>query len=184
MDTDTITILGVDPSSTMVGFCYMNIELPTGRIVHTLAWSLDLHRTDYYSAPNAECVGDRVERIHALYKYIIDFLPSYSPDFIVCESPFSNIKFPQAGLTLSEVFSSIKLAIGHWNPCKTMYMLPPKSAKKELGDANADKTKMKNLVRGILPHINLSKDIGYESIDEHAIDAIAVAYTRYKRMCF
>ena len=181
LDKDTVCILGIDPSSTMVGYCLMYV-CPNGVIDYTVAWSVNLQRTDFYSFENAQSIGDKVERINALYRYMSDTLKTYQPDFVVSEQPFTNAKYPDAGLALAEVFSSIKIALGHYSPCKQLHVLPPKSAKKQLGDANADKDKMRYLVGNIVNQINLSRDTGFERLDEHAIDAIAMAYTRYKSM--
>ena len=182
LHNNTTLILGIDPGSNNVGFCLMYVNLPSGTIEHTVAWSVNLQKTDFYSFENALSIGDKVERINALHLYMLDILNQYNPCFLVSEQPFSNKKYPGTGLVLAEVFSAIKVAISRYNPCKQLHILPPKSAKKQMGDANADKHKMRLLVGSILGHINLSRDTGFERLDEHAIDAIAMAYTRYKSM--
>jgi len=184
--TSTIaSIIGIDPGTDTLGVANIYFDIPTLQIVSTQAQTLK-------GAKNAsgswisEINGDRWGRIESHYANLFQIFNHYQPLEIACEAPFINRGQPQAGLALTEVVAMIKHAVVLHDSWKRLYMIDPPTVKNAVGVlGRAGGPEGKKLMRAAvlaMPELNYNGETPIELLDEHSIDAIAVAYCRYKNL--
>jgi Holliday junction resolvasome RuvABC endonuclease subunit len=177
-DTPTSTcIVGIDPGSETLGCAVMTFDIRTFEI-------LKIQAQTYYGSrlPRSrwqiEVHGERTSRIWSHETNLLDIFNQHMPIAIVCESPFINMRRPQAYSALTEVVCAIRSAVHQYDIWRPLYLVEPSVAKKVVGaKGNADKDEVRQAIRQLpelFDHIE-----NFESLDEHSVDAIAVAYSQY-----
>jgi len=178
----TAVIVGIDPGSDKLGFCTITFDIETMQIVKTTARTLVGSKLMPSHSWAAELHGDRLVRIVALKEAIIELLREANPIQITIESPFYNSKRPMAFQALVQVLTALTEAVIEYDVWKTPFLIDPPTVKKAVGAAgNADKFKVRDSVLA-LPNLFFEGPVPLEEIDEHSIDAIAVAYARLKEL--
>lgn len=175
----SISIVGLDPGSDNLGVCIMRVDVFTQKIFSTEAFTLrgsQLPGSEWMASLH----NDRFKRIQSLKTNLILLFRQIQPLCIAVESPFFNHFRPQAYGVLMEVLNAIREAVCEYDVWQAPYLIDPSSVKNAvgcLGNANKD------AVRAAI--LNL-QDIGamqnLQTLDEHSLDAIAVAYCRVKRL--
>ena len=173
------TLIGIDPGSTCVGICTMQVDLITEQILSTNAYTLRLDKlggSDWVS----DNYGDRFKRIAKLKECLCLIFQENNPLSISIESPFFNRFRPQAYGVLMEVLSSIREAVFIHDMWMTPYLIDPSSVKNAVGAHGAAK---KEIIQAMILNLtDINPVMELKSLDEHALDAIAVNYARYKRL--
>jgi Holliday junction resolvasome RuvABC endonuclease subunit len=178
----TYRIVGIDPGLANLGFAIYHIDYYSGRIVKVEAFTLVNDRLPNYTGFDFETVPERTIKLHKLKGAIQWALNLYTPSYVVCEAPFYNRFMPMAYGALLEVVSTVHCAVLEWNPNIGFHTVAPLLVKKLVGTkaVKNDSLKGKELVKqGVMaiPEIMNVLETPIESLSEHAIDAIAVAYT-------
>lgn len=180
-ETDGVAnIVGIDPGSMTLGLCVLSLDVTTLEIVHTQAQTFYGDKLPYFDKHVAGVHGERIARILAHKQNILNILIHYKPIAIASESPFFNMKRPNAFAALLETMSEIRNAVIEYNPRLSVVTIDPPTVKKAVGAAgNADKIAVQTALYKIADQL---KFIGKEvtKLDEHSIDAVAVAYCCYK----
>ena len=174
----TTSVVGIDPGTKMLGVCILEFDLVTFEILKIQAVTYDGSRL-----PSSEWVGylhgDRVRRISALRDKLTEVLCTYRPLYVCCESPFYNQKRPSAYGALTEIVCAIREAVRAYDMWKPLYMIDPPSVKKAVNaSGNAGKDDVKSSISKIetLSRVCVTP---IAKLDEHSIDAMAVAYAQY-----
>lgn len=181
-DTGIMTIVGIDPGSNTLGIASIHVEYSTGRIVAVNASTLCGERLAKRRLDGLEYFSDKHIRIHALKRMLVHLFNIIKPNVVVSESPFYSKKRPSAFGVLTEVICSIEQALEEYDPGMLLRSVDPPTAKAAVGAVMVKGGDKKEPVRKAvlelkLPYIGL---IPIERLSEHAIDAIAIAYSRYK----
>lgn len=173
------TLIGIDPGSTCVGVCIMKVDVVTRLITSTEAYTLHL---DKYGGDEwlSELYGDRFKRINKLKQCLISIFQIHSPLHIAVESPFFNRFRPQAYGVLMEVMTAIREAVYAFDMWMSPYLIDPSSVKNAVGAHGAAKKEVIQAMTLNLPDLHPIVDL--RTLDEHAIDSIAVDYCSYKRL--
>lgn len=172
------SIVGIDPGTKMLGVCVLEFDLVTFRILKVQANTYDGSKL-----PGSEWMGhlhgDRAKRINAHRTNLIYILNTYRPLYICCESPFYNQKRPSAYGALTEIICAIREAVSYYDVWKPVYMIDPPSVKKAVNaSGNAGKEDVKLNISKITELTQVC-DMAFSELDEHSIDAMAVAYAQY-----
>lgn len=177
--SDTAFIVGIDPGSENLGFASIEFNLDDFSIVSTRAQTFTGSKLMVKNSWLIESRGERVARINALRLIVYKKLEALQPIQVVCESPFYNPRRPMAYGVLIEVMLALKEVTYEHDPWRELYLIDPPTVKKCVGAAgNADKVKVKEAVLA-LPGLNYDGYVPLQDLDEHSIDAIAVAYSKY-----
>jgi Holliday junction resolvasome RuvABC endonuclease subunit len=176
-----ISIVGIDPGSNALGTSILWIDLSCMQIIASSAKTFQGDRL-YKGSWTAEMFGDRVNRVAGLEQELLHLFKHVQPYMIASESPFINSRFPQAGLALTEVICGIRRAVMRFDMWKSLYLIDPPTVKNAVGArGNADKDKVKAAVIA-LPDLRYSGDVSLADLDEHSVDALAVAYARWRSL--
>lgn len=174
---DQLRVLSIDPGLNNIGLAELIINTSPLQIVSIAPATLTEDRVvdditlDSQNAMERD--AKRLRMVNALMKHVINF----TPDKIVCESPFFNPTRPSSFVVLVEVISEIRDRIRDYDPAISFNMIAPKEAKKTLGVADQ---KGKDPIREAVanhPYLSSLLTIPLESVTEHAIDAVVIGFT-------
>lgn len=176
-------VMGIDPGTTTLGVAILSYDLYTHqkRVEH--AYTLNAAKTLHRYQSVVETSGERFARLRSHSAYIRAALIHYEPNEVISEVPYMG-RFPQAFGALKECLHMLETTVAEWNAFKTLQGIDPATVKTHMGVSgkSGDKQLMFNALRS-LTDIDLSL-IDFNTIDEHSVDAVAVAYSRIKQLNF
>lgn len=176
-----IPVIGIDPGSVNLGVGVIWYNVDTCNIDATEAKTYNGERMGRGSWIT-ERSGDRAGRIAAHRDNLLRIFNIVQPAVIASESPFFNQRRPQAYGALTEVVCAIREAVQLHDSWKHLQLIDPPTVKNAVGaKGNAGKEEVKEKLLG-LSHINYQGDVPLAMLDEHSIDAIAVAYCQLRRL--
>jgi Holliday junction resolvasome RuvABC endonuclease subunit len=176
----------VDPSITNVGVAYQLFKFnrvifkSTVKFVELYRPTLQVNRKEHLTTyPFDQSIqDDQILRSMMIYERIRSHLCAFSPNALVAEAGFVNIKFAGALCPLLRVAQSLNIAArDQLTPC-TEYA--PKKVKMCFhGSGNADKDMMKSALLDAISREQIILDCGksVDELSEHEIDSIAIGYT-------
>jgi Holliday junction resolvasome RuvABC endonuclease subunit len=175
-------ILGIDPGTNTLGVAILDINLSTLSvdIVHAKTYSGQTMSGDHRWFE--EVHGGRASRLKSHQENLYAIMVEWNPHFVIAESPYMR-KFPQAFAALVECVMAIRAAVIQYDRFMPLALVDPPTAKKSAGMVG--KLSGKELVRIALrklTYLNYAPGIDLEALDEHEVDAIAVAHHRAKEI--
>lgn len=183
---EPVIILAIDPGTDTLGVSVLSLDLKACEltILHgmTLNGSKSVRLTESLKDV-AEAKGGRTARLESHEKALLKMLNNYNPTFVGCESPFLG-RMPQAFEALVECVCTVKGAVKKYDNTLVVDMIAPTSAKKAVGvkGKGSSKDDIRNAIIemiedggfGIHVHPDSVSKLIY-TLDEHAIDSVAVA---------
>lgn len=174
---DCATLLGLDPGTNNLGLAWINFDPVSLSILNTQSLLLTadkMNPSPFY----AETHCDRHARLEVLYENILQVLHWIRPVSVVTESPFFNANRPNAFAALIETVEMIRHAVCQYDWQQSLNYIDPPSVKRSVGaPGNAKKEVVQNHVL-LIPELNYQGTTPLSYLDEHSIDAIAVAYSK------
>lgn len=175
----TATLVGIDPGSESLGCAVLTFDVRTLALTSIVAQTFkgshlprSLWIADHY--------GDRISRIRAHYDQLRLIYQMNSPVLVACESPFMNLRRPQAYGALTEVVSMIRSTVIDHDWFIPFSLIDPPTVKMAVGaKGNADKEAVLAAMKTIQ---EITSCIDCSTLDEHSIDAIAVGYCALVRL--
>lgn len=172
-----VTLLGLDPGTNNLGLGWINFDPGSLSIINTQSLLLTADKMDpdpFY----AEVHCDRHARLRILSENILQMLHWIRPVSIVSESPFFNASRPNAYAALIETVEMIRHTVSAYDWQQSLNYIDPPSVKRAVGAAgNAKKEEVQSRVMQLL-ELNYQGPTPLSHLDEHSIDAIAVAYSK------
>lgn len=180
-----VSLIGIDPGSDTLGVGILNLDITTLNIVSSQAFTLH-GLQNARGSWTTEIHGDRQGRIESHRERLLQLFQSVQPLDIACESPFINRRRPNAYGALTEVVSAVRRAVMQFDIWKQLVMIDPPTVKKAVGvsgkTGGPDGKKLMQRAVLAMPEFCYNGHIPIELLDEHSIDALAVAYARYTMM--
>lgn len=177
--SEEMTIMGLDPGSETMGIAIVKYLPSTGVITHAMAYTVMGSRLckDQIKVDLREHV---LLRINAHKDNLLVTMNRELPDEVVAESSFFNPRRPHAYGVLVQVMGAIRAATHEYEAYKEVHLIPPSCVKIAVGaKSGADKNPVKEAVLA-LPDLNYDGFTPIHFLDEHSIDALAVAYAKIK----
>lgn len=177
-----VNIVGIDPGSNTLGLSMLTVDITKWEIISSDAVTFTGTKLENSDSWRSDLFSERVGRIAAHEENLLKVFNTYKPFIICTESPFINNRFPQAGIALTEVMCGIRSAVMKYDVWADLYLIDPPTVKKAVGaPGNADKVVMKEKILS-LTELNYIGNVPMEMLDEHSIDALAVAYCKFIRL--
>lgn len=171
-------IVGIDPGSETLGVSILFFDVITLQITKIVPKTYIGSKLPV-SPMLAMLHNDRVSRIKAHEENLFNIYSEYNPVAIVSEAPFYNPRRPNAYGVLVEVICAIRNSIIRYSDTMCFYQVDPASVKRAIGaKGNADKDIVKHHI-GLIPEIVNVLEYPLSALDEHSIDATAVAYHQF-----
>lgn len=180
------TVLALDPGTTHMGVSISRVW-QTGpgelcpRLTVDTAYTLDLSKIRDYHSLDSDLYVDRRYRLLQIASFIEDVIGEI--DVVAVEAPFFFFKKPQAFAALIEAMTCIEYNILRCRPNLPLVKIEPTLVKKLV---KAKDYKSKDAVTAAVGELfgsrdDLQCDVELSRLDEHAIDAVAVAIAYYHR---
>ncbi len=180
-------VLGIDPGSVTLGVAVLDFDLDT-RVVELIdAQTFDASKSLGQYRNVVEVHGERVARLLAHENGLSTYFGIMRPQTIVSESPYLG-RFPLPFAALTECITAIRRAVLRYDPFMPLHMADPMTVKAAVGvhaKGRRDKDALKKeKVQAAVAALPLSNRSGIDlmQLDEHSIDAIAVAMSRLVEM--
>lgn len=171
------TILGLDPGTNTFGLGWLNCDIASLQILNTQSMLLvadKMNPSPWYAEVNC----DRHARLQVLSQSLFQVLCYLRPVCVVTESPFFNSSRPNAYQALVETIEMIRHTVYAYDRCMSVNYIDPPSVKRAVGAAgNAKKEEVQSRVVA-LSELNYFGSCPLPQLDEHSVDAIAVAYSK------
>lgn len=172
-------IAAIDPGSDTMGLCILDVDLMTCKLDLISAYTSSGLRMSRRAPEGYTVHGDRWAKLYMHEQNILNWLRTYQPNSLICESPFLG-RFPQAFESLVECKAMIRKALSQYDSFMPLETIDPPSAKSAVG-ALVKKGSKENVKESILKLTDLNNLTGrpLEAMDEHTVDSIAVGYYKY-----
>lgn len=172
----SIRVLGIDPSTTNMGVCVIDIPLVAGkklqlRYVNTIQGEqVKYDIPKQFDDTNATSV---LARSYGLSRALKEIINLYLPDVTICEDNFLGVS-PGTFKQLIQAVSLLREACNNADkPCHLIYVLP-NPAKETVGAYFSGSTK-EDVKQGVLAYEDLDHcGIDLTDIDEHSSDSVAI----------
>lgn len=180
------TVVGIDPGSDTLGVGFLTFNVQTLEIVSTQALTLNGTRNGRGSFAT-QIHGDRMGRINSHKWELSRIFTAASPVSIACESPFMSRRMPAAFGALTEVVCAVREAAMLYDAWKPLVMIDPPTVKRAVGVSGKTggpegKKLMLQALLVMEQALHYDGDVPMRLLDEHSIDALAVAYCHYNQL--
>ena len=177
---NTFRIIGFDPSVDNMGVGILEVDIRTYKVI--CAQSFTLKGKDHVKryAHIAKIHGDRVAKLHGHYNAILNIFDQWDPHAVAIETPFLG-RFPAAYGALKECVCIVNQALLTHDFSLKLNEIDPNSVKNALGVSGSSKDK-DDMQKALIAKDDISweRDVNPEELDEHSVDAVAVAYWFYE----
>lgn len=173
----SIRILSIDPGTNRLGIAFSIGCFKSRQLMVEEALTFDIDRlVNVTNEHMVETHGKYNTMSLCVYNLVKDLVQNYQPDWVICESPYMNSRFPLPYALLTLCTQSIQMAVKDYDVSIGFSLIDPASVKKRIGAKgnSGDKDSVYKAV-SINPNINVNPLL-LETIDEHASDAIAIGY--------
>lgn len=185
-----LRLLSIDPGTDTVGVAINSVDLEQGQL-HVLETVLlnggKRLRFDSYYQYLEEIHGARHARISVLGECLYKELQAFQPHDVVCESPFVGKRMTSAFEALVQVIHAFRSVLYRYDPFLSLELIAPMKAKEAVNQARSDvkKEDIRTAVEKISKSpqkskIYFSDEVDIHQISEHEIDAIVIAYARFR----
>lgn len=174
-------ILSIDPGTDTLGIAILDVDVLNLSVYLTYATTLHGAKGARNYPHISDTFGNRQAKFHSHKLQIARILRESRPNCVISEAPFMG-RFPQAFEALVECLYMLREVVAEYNPSLCLESIDPPTVKKAVGvtGKGGGKDPVKKCVLALDKLINTS-GIDLTTLDEHAIDAIAVGC--YKLKC-
>lgn len=178
-------IMGIDPGTDTLGVSIVDLDIITYEakiiFVDTLSGLKGSRRFPEFE----ETFGSRSAKLYSNSLALSELVNLYRPNCIISESPYMG-RFAQAFEALVECLTMIRNVILKYDPYLALETIDPSNVKKAVGASGrtakgGDKHTVRDALfklKGLYNHSNKPLEL----LDEHSIDATAVACFKLKQI--
>lgn len=168
--------MAIDNGTNTVGLVIVDHDLRDGISKVIYAETLVADKTAYSKYEGRLLLrGSLPARLEVIRDFMDDMLDEFDPDLVACESPFAHVH-AHAYAALTASMTVIDEAVYNYRPALEFVSVSPGQAKRAVikGKFKSEKEAIRE---AILKDKNITSDreVDLHSLDEHCIDAIAVA---------
>lgn len=175
---DVGSIVGIDPGTETLGLACIKFSVSSLSIVGTYAHTFigsKLGMNQWIAAIHS----NRYSRLQAHRLNLIFQFEHYQPNVVASESPFFNPRRPNAFAPLVETLDMIRDALVAYDNMLPLHLIDPPSVKKAVGaSGGSGKDSVRDGVLKLADELKYQGEIPLDQLSEHAIDAVAVAYSK------
>lgn len=174
-------VLAIDPGLNNIGVAVFDINAVDVSITKITALTLKEERVLQRVTLDDDYVPERTIKRQRMVDAVMRVVRSTDPVVFVSESPFFNRSKPGSFAVLTEVISDIFHEVLSYNNNIRLLVVEPLLVKHTLGVAGQKGKEVVCEAMAKMPEIVTLLETPLETLDEHAIDAIGVGYTFFKR---
>ena len=173
-------MLSIDPGNSTTGVAMWEIDAYTGTIISVSAQTLHAVRLRDTSGLDPDLYPERTIKLYRMTSAMEMILSDVRPSIVACEACFMHRAFPMAYGSLLTISNAYRDALIRHNPNVPFYTVEPLLVKKMIGATSMkDKDAVTTAVSRV-PEIMSALRTDLSTLDEHAVDAIAIGYAHLK----
>lgn len=172
-------ILAIDPGTDTLGISVFDVDIPNNQITLVFAYTFQASKWIDRLLEHSvwENQDEKYLRLYRHTEHLYGLLLQYRPHLVTHESAFMG-RFPKAYQGLVECLSVLRGAVARYNPYLPFIGITPMEVKHFIGGVQKGE---------VLTAIKKIKDINnlftiLPTLDEHAIDSVAIGYTKAKQL--
>lgn len=173
-----LRVLSIDPGTNKLGCSFALAHLGCKTFTVLDANTIDIDRlVNIVHNDKVISHGKYNTMTDCVYQFINKLIQEYQPDWVICESPYMNSRFPLPYALLTLCVQSIQQAVKDFDVTIGFSLIDPASVKKRIG-VKGNSGDKQAVYHALLkqPYLRTNIDLTNNSIDEHASDAIAIGY--------
>lgn len=171
-------VIGFDPGLTNAGVSIIDVDYTTKKLISVTAFTLVPAKLETYQNIYPGDEDSPINRIYRLTSAFRQLLEYYQPCLVASEDAFYHPQMPNAYGVLKDVIMAIRNETHMFNYNVPFVLIEPRAVKKVVG-AGIDGVDKKQLVKEAIRRkveITSVLQVDLNCLDQHSIDAIAVAY--------
>ena len=178
-----LVVVGIDPGVEHLGLSVLHLDVYTHEV--SLVTSITLHGEQLLrNRPDlVDSLKARYGKLHLYGEIVNSIFHDYNVHAVAIEQPFLG-RFPTAYASLLECCMQVRHELFKYNPTILLDCIDPPTIKINVGTAGGsnDKNDMTESIKDRIAHGDIINDYGVDidSLDEHAIDSIAIGYTHIR----
>lgn len=172
---EAFRVIGLDPGSSNLGVSLLENALDDGPSVVVESYTVKLKENQFGYAAIGDQHGGRVVRLMILFDTVLNIMRTHKPHAIIIESNYLG-KFAQSFAALVECVITIRQAVYAYDPFMQLYLIDPTTVKINTGMKKVKGTSKEDVREHLRLCTKLKWGVDIDSLDEHAIDASAIAY--------
>lgn len=179
MNDSTYRIMGIDPGTSNLGIAMLDYDNVKDTLKVVTAYTISTDTLLRKHEQLADILTTRGARLYILEEGLRAAMSEYQPHVVASEAPFLG-RFPQAFMALVECLASIRRVAYEYRPWISLTSIDPPTIKMAV-DVYARSNVKDEMTEGVrnYPGLDLS-GIDIDVLDEHSIDAIAVAICKHR----
>ncbi len=172
-EVNTFNILGIDPGTDTIGFSIIKVTIDDLKIVSVRSWTEKALRFLDEDSFEVAIHSAKFSRLRIIGDKFLHILNTFNPVVVASEAPFFSRFRPSAYAPLIETVFTLQKVLQSWDSYKPLYMYDPPTVRKSIGA----KTKGgKEVVEVAIKQVKELRMVNFSLLDDHSIDATAVAY--------
>lgn len=179
--SSVVKFVGIDPGTSFPGISIISYDVELQQIVRVAAHCFNLEKLSRRSI-HSDYQNPRYLRLQVFRGILKDIFKKERPIKIASEHPYINPRTPGAVIPLAECLFMIEQEVHAYNPYLCLERIDPSSIKNAVGvkGNSGDKEAM---TKGIakIPEIMSVLTMDLTTMDNNAVDSIAVGYCSMKR---
>lgn len=174
-----LRVMGIDPGTSTLGISLLSWDLHSNQYSVDFAQTQVARDTTLGYGMYRELHGGRQARLEQLADRILELFFGLCPHVVVIEAPFQG-RFAQSFAALTECVTMVRYALMHYDNQIPLTQIDPITVKKVAGVVLKGKDRKKASDKGVVrdalaSRLDLRWSVPLDSLDEHAVDAVAVA---------
>lgn len=177
-DGSQYRFIGIDPGTYNLGVAVGENDGVSDKLKIVYATTFDISRMIKRHENVIEIHGERVARLYTVQKSLAHFFNSWKPMLITSEGPYL-ARHAQPYAALVECVSAIRRGVIDYKHNMPLYVIDPATIKThvKVSGKSGDKSLMRKAIQN-QTNLDVSA-IDIDSLDEHSVDAIAIAYAGF-----
>lgn len=171
----SLRIMGIDPGTENLGMSLGVCDFITPNFNIIDATTFDIKTIIHKSTPYLVEFQSRNIALHnAIYNLVYQMVGDLQPDLVICESPYMDKRFPLSYMLLSLCCLAIEKAVRDYSIFIPFELVDPATAKMGVG-AKGNSGNKELMREAVLNNKLITGSMDLNQLDEHSIDAIAIA---------
>lgn len=177
------TVVGTDPGTHTLGLGALHVDMRSFKLVGFEAYTLVATKLMSDDDLLVATHGHVHARVCAHKKAIVRHLQHLRPSAVASEDAFFNRRFPGAYAPLLQSINAIREAVKEYNPFLPFTLIEPSVVKVAVGAKGGgnNKTLVLDGIKAI-KEFDVPTPTPLNTLSEHAVDSLAIAYARLKQM--
>lgn len=180
-NNEAFRIVAFDPGSMNLGKALLEYNLDGSNVIVKKASTSVLKETDMAYSSLTEIHDSRTVRLMIMRDIVLNYLRENKPHAIIVESNYLG-RFATSFAALVECVAVIRSALYEYDPFKPLYTVDPSTVKINTGMKKVKGTTKDDVKSALKARTDIDWEINIDDLDEHSVDAVAVAFYYQKQI--